>query len=682
MLTYSYNNSGALDSMSAVKSQQSFNYVDNISYDKFGSRAKINYGNGTRAHYTYDSQTRRLSNLKSYDSQDTLMQNIDYDYDDVGNISDIENFATAVNGLGGVYDYNYEYDSLYRLISSAGSFTDGHQTNYPFSLDMTYSASGNISSKELTATTLLNGAITNIDYSRDYNYNQTQPHAIENINDPNSGIDLDMQWDANGNMTQFFNSATGETRRMCWDEENRLAVVKDPSYASHYVYNAGGERVWKITGPIERMTVNGKIYFDQTMLDYKTLYSSPYMVVSDMEYTKHFYAESQRVTTKLGGGFSPSLVDPHGATLDPIEGSIQEIAENLWTYIYQNTECVDGEPEYISIEPNLPIVEELLGSDDNEGDLYFYHPDHLGSSSFITDVNGDVNQHLQYLPFGESFIDQQTNHNIRFTFSSKEKDSETGFGYFGARYYSSDLSIWLSVDPMADRYPSMSSFMYCAGNPINIIDPNGLSISIFDENGKYVETKKDNFFHNLFIGRKGQIVSKDGDVKSTFKFDDYKNDKDKLIKGEQVLDLEFEKKVDDMIEIGSSSINEYIEQKKENNENFPVFKGVETAVTSGEANFMDGELRDNNKLILIDGVGYNNYDAGNFLTGAAVKKSNTIGQFIFRIGAHVNNHRYGNQQNVHNDNMNYEPQKGLIRLDARADQKAIRNGFRYQRKKR
>ncbi len=48
--------------------------------------------------------------------------------------------------------------------------------------------------------------------------------------------------------------------------------------------------------------------------------------------------------------------------------------------------------------------------------------------------------------------------------------------YFGARYYASDLSVWLSVDPMASKYPSMSPYMYCAGNPIMLIDPDGMDI--------------------------------------------------------------------------------------------------------------------------------------------------------------------------------------------------------------
>ena len=68
-----------------------------------------------------------------------------------------------------------------------------------------------------------------------------------------------------------------------------------------------------------------------------------------------------------------------------------------------------------------------------------------------------------------------------FAFSAKERDVETGLSYFGARYYSSDLSIWLSVDPMADRYPSMSPYTYCANNPVKCVDPNGEEVIIKGE---------------------------------------------------------------------------------------------------------------------------------------------------------------------------------------------------------
>ena len=60
------------------------------------------------------------------------------------------------------------------------------------------------------------------------------------------------------------------------------------------------------------------------------------------------------------------------------------------------------------------------------------------------------------------------------SFTGKERDSETGFSYFGARYYDSDiLTAWLSVDPMADKYPGLSPYAYCAWNPVKLLDPDG-----------------------------------------------------------------------------------------------------------------------------------------------------------------------------------------------------------------
>ena len=63
------------------------------------------------------------------------------------------------------------------------------------------------------------------------------------------------------------------------------------------------------------------------------------------------------------------------------------------------------------------------------------------------------------------------------SFTGKERDSETGFSYFGARYYDSDLMTgWLSVDPMADKYPNLSPYAYCGWNPVRLVDPDGRKI--------------------------------------------------------------------------------------------------------------------------------------------------------------------------------------------------------------
>jgi len=77
------------------------------------------------------------------------------------------------------------------------------------------------------------------------------------------------------------------------------------------------------------------------------------------------------------------------------------------------------------------------------------------------------------LPFGELFIEERTTWNTPYKFSAKELDGETGYSYFGARYYDPNISIWLSVDPLSDKYPGHSPYVYTLNNPIMFIDPDG-----------------------------------------------------------------------------------------------------------------------------------------------------------------------------------------------------------------
>ena len=87
-------------------------------------------------------------------------------------------------------------------------------------------------------------------------------------------------------------------------------------------------------------------------------------------------------------------------------------------------------------------------------------------------------QKMRFCPSCESPVTTRGTENSQpFTFTGKERDRETGFSYFGARYYDSDLSgLFLSVDPMSDKYPNISPYAYCAWNPIILKDPNGMII--------------------------------------------------------------------------------------------------------------------------------------------------------------------------------------------------------------
>lgn len=95
-----------------------------------------------------------------------------------------------------------------------------------------------------------------------------------------------------------------------------------------------------------------------------------------------------------------------------------------------------------------------------------------------------------------------------FVFTGKEKDEETGYGYFGARYMDHELMTgWLSVDPLADKYPSISPYAYCTWNPVRLTDPSGDSICYQLGDVKYYYTLTENGY--AWIDKEGNKYSGD-----------------------------------------------------------------------------------------------------------------------------------------------------------------------------
>lgn len=94
-------------------------------------------------------------------------------------------------------------------------------------------------------------------------------------------------------------------------------------------------------------------------------------------------------------------------------------------------------------------------------------------------------------------------------FTGKERDEETGYGYFGARYYDADLmTMWLSVDPMADKYPSISPYDYCAWNPVKLVDPDGRMLDDYTAklDGTIEKKKTNDKFDRFFVEKSaGQV---------------------------------------------------------------------------------------------------------------------------------------------------------------------------------
>ena len=107
-------------------------------------------------------------------------------------------------------------------------------------------------------------------------------------------------------------------------------------------------------------------------------------------------------------------------------------------------------------------------------ETFYYHSDHLGSTAYITDQQANVTQYDAYLPYGELLVDEHSSSaDLPYKFNGKELDEETGLYYYGARYMNPVTSMWYGVDQLAEKYVLSGSYVYCLGNPIKSIDPDG-----------------------------------------------------------------------------------------------------------------------------------------------------------------------------------------------------------------
>ncbi len=104
-----------------------------------------------------------------------------------------------------------------------------------------------------------------------------------------------------------------------------------------------------------------------------------------------------------------------------------------------------------------------------------------GHMKMITDMLGLPYQMFVNLPFGETMAEQTSTEYFQnvYKFNGKELDAETGLYYYGARYYDPRGSLWLGVDPLAEKYAGWSPYNYTVGNPVKFVDPDGMRVDGF-----------------------------------------------------------------------------------------------------------------------------------------------------------------------------------------------------------
>ena len=496
--------------------------VDRIGYDKEGHTVYTKLGNGTETTYTYDKQRERLQVMNLTADGQTVMENR-YQYDAVDNILGITNAAnptslTKLNKakLGGKSSHTYEYDELNRLVHANGKAKSA-------SYDMVMSF-GRMS-EPLTKVQKVDSTNTAKSYNFAYKY--------EDSNHPTAPTQIGHDhytYDANGNPTLVTNDSTNTTREMYWDEDNRLMVLSDNGKTSRYTYNAAGERIMKSYGTMEGVYINGApqgITFHET--DNFTLYPASILSVNKNRFTKHYFIGDKRVASRIGTGLFNNVYGRNGSY---VTAGQQDYAERM-NQIQKQKEAyykqqgiapgvptmkgAYGDPENTGVGYNAVLTElgnhdvpqgwiqtphpnttpntnpgppvswndpsnpddpqagyGYIPNDTTKEETFFYHSDHLGSTSYITDDHANITQYDAYLPYGELLVDEHSSsEELPYKFNGKQFDDETGLYYYGARYMNPVTSLWYGVDPLAEKYVATGGYVYTLDNPVRLIDPNG-----------------------------------------------------------------------------------------------------------------------------------------------------------------------------------------------------------------
>ena len=528
VVTYHYNAAGQVESMTSNKQGRQSVIVDRIGYDKEGHTVYTKLGNGTETTYTYDKQRERLQVMNLTADGQTVMENR-YQYDAVDNILGITNAAnptslTKLNKakLGGKSSHTYEYDELNRLVHANGKAKSA-------SYDMVMSF-GRMS-EPLTKVQKVDSTTTAKSYNFAYKYEDSNhPTAPTQIGNDH------YTYDANGNPTLVTNDSTNTTREMYWDEDNRLMVLSDNGKTSRYTYNAAGERIMKSYGTMEGVYINGApqgITFHET--DNFTLYPASIISINKNRFTKHYFLGDKRIASRIGTGLFNNVYGRNGSY---VTAGQQDYAERM-NQIQKQKEAyykqqgiapgvptekgAYGDPENTGVGYNAVLTElgnhdvpqgwiqtprpntipgtnpgppiswndptnpddpqagyGYIPNDTTKEETFFYHSDHLGSTSYITDDKANITQYDAYLPYGELLVDEHSSsEDLPYKFNGKQFDEETGLYYYGARYMNPVASIWYGVDRFTEKYPIYSAYNICRSNPLLFFDESGDSTILY-----------------------------------------------------------------------------------------------------------------------------------------------------------------------------------------------------------
>ncbi len=366
-------------------------------------------------------------------------------------------------------------------------------------VDYTYDGNGNIKDIKSGATTYAEynsytavGGPLLIDYAND-KANSTYQYLPQNnrlfsltTNGTQGGlINISYGYDDAGNITgisDYMDSA--KTRTYVYDESDRLTSAASVSYGGTltYQYDKIGNMTYNSRKGNYSYTDPDHVHaVTQAGADTYTYDNNGNMTSGGNRTLTHDY-DNRPTTITMGAYVVDSVYDAMGSRVT------KTVSGQTTKYIGQLYECTGGVcTKYIFA--GTKRIAQVKGTD-----TFYYHTDHLESSTVITDQNGNKVEELLYYPFGEILSDSSPS-KVRYKYAGHEFDSESQLIYMGARYYDPKLARFVSADPVVPVRVELSNYRdfkltqfrqltnpqalnrysYVVNNPIVFRDPLGLN---------------------------------------------------------------------------------------------------------------------------------------------------------------------------------------------------------------
>ena len=439
--TPSYNEAGLLES----ESVEHFNpaattvYIKNIDYNEKGQRNSITYGNDVTTDFHYDEETFRLIHIESRKKDSTLLQDLYYTYDPVGNLTHIEDKSipsTFFDNFKVEPASTYTYDAIYRLIESAGrennselNFGDCDNWNdNPFIHSVIPgdpTAMRNYTEKykyDNVGNILEMKHIASKQWTRKYEY-ESDNNRLKSTHIGDNGTPADYikytHHPKHGFLTEM-----PHLEKIAWNFKEEVVLTSrqhctgdNIPVTTYYQYDGQGERIRKIT---ENFSANN----------------------NPTKKEERIYILGYEIYKKYTGSNS----------------GLERASLSL----------MDKKHRFVIIETRNNIDD---GTDKRV--VRFQLHNHLGSSSLELNSIANVISYEEYHSYGTTAY-QAKNKSIkaaakRYRYTGLERDDETGLEYHSARYYIPWLGRWLNCDPLGIK-DGLNIYTYSHNNPIRFLD--------------------------------------------------------------------------------------------------------------------------------------------------------------------------------------------------------------------